>query len=88
MPPLRKPTVQSTKENGIKAALTDYIVGKYPSFRVTATAYDTNRSTLLRRLRGSKSRSEAHHDEQLLSVEQKKAIVRLCLKLDRWGNPL
>lgn len=88
MPPLRRRTVKSTKEEAIEAALTDYIDGKYPSIRATATAHDVDRSTLSRQLRGSKSRSEAHRDEQLLSMEQEEAIVRLWLKLDGWGNPL
>jgi hypothetical protein len=29
----------------------------------------------------------SHRSQQLLTVEEEEAIVRLCLTLDNWGSP-
>ena len=44
--------------------------------------------TLRGRLQGANPRADAHSQEQILSVEEEKGIVRLCVTLDDWGHPL
>ena len=44
--------------------------------------------TLRGRLQGANPRADAHSQEQILSVEEEKAIVQLCVTLDDWGHPL
>ena len=44
--------------------------------------------TLRDRLQGAAPRTDAHSQEQILSVEEGKAVVRLCVTLDNWGHPL
>ena len=40
------------------------------------------------RLRGLQTRTEAHRELQLLSVQEEKAIVRFCEAFDDWGHPV
>ena len=44
--------------------------------------------TLRGRLQGAKPHADEHSQEQILSVEEGKAVVRLFVALDDWGPPL
>ena len=44
--------------------------------------------TLRGRLQGANPRADAHSQEQILSTEEEKAILRLYVTLDDWGHPL
>ena len=50
--------------------------------------YGVPYGTLRGRLQGAKPHNDAHSHEQILSVEEEKAIVRFCVILDDWGHPL
>ena len=50
--------------------------------------YGVQYGTLRDRLQGVKPRTKAHNQEQVLSVEEKKAIVRFCVAFDDLGHPL
>jgi len=64
------------------------IMQRHSSIRSAAAAYRIPYETVRNRLRGTKTRQESHRSQQLLTVEEEKAIVRLCLTLDDWGHPL
>ncbi len=78
----------SEREKDLKEAQHDYITGLEPSIRSAATTYGVPYGTLRDRLQGAKPRTEAHNQEQILSVEEEKAIVRFCVTLDDLGHPL
>ena len=58
------------------------------SIRAAALTYDLPYPTLRDRLRGAKKASEAHVEQQIISTEQRKALVRFCEALDDLGHPM
>ena len=78
----------SERQKDLKKAEHDYIAGLKPSIRSAARTYGVPYGTLRGRLQGAKPRADAHSQEQILSVEEKKAILRLGVTLDDWGHPL
>jgi hypothetical protein len=78
----------SEREKDLKEAQHAYLTGLEPSIRSAATTYGVPYGTLRGRLQGAQPRTEAHHNEQVLSVEEEKAIVRFCETLDDLGHPL
>jgi hypothetical protein len=75
-------------EKLIQEAIVEYHAKTYSSIRSAAAAYGIPYETVRNRLRGTKTRQESHKNQQLLTVEEEKAIVRFCLTLDDWGHPL
>ena len=62
---------------------------EYASLRRTAEVYGVSRSTLSRRVLGlSKSRFEAHEEQQLLSMPEESAVVDACKSLAAMGFPI
>ena len=78
----------SERQKDLKKAEQDYIAGLKPSIRSAARTYGVPYGTLRGRLQGAGPRADAHSQEQILSVEEEKAIVQLCVTLDNWGHPL
>ena len=78
----------SERQKDLKKAEQDYIAGLEPSIRSAARTYGVPYGTLRGRLQGANPRADAHSQEQILSVEEEKAILRLCVTLDDWGHPL
>ena len=78
----------SERQKDLKKAEQDYIAGLEPSIRSAAGTYGVPYGTLRGRLQGANPRADAHSQEQILSVEEEKAILRLCVTLDDWGHPL
>ena len=78
----------SERQKDLKKAEQDYIAGLEPSIRSAARTYGVPYGTLRDRLQGAGPRADAHSQEQILSVEEEKANVRLCVTLDDWGHPL
>ena len=78
----------SEQQKDLKKAEHDYIAGLEPSMRSAARTYGVPYGTLRGHPQGAKPRADAHSQEQILSVEEEKAIVRLCLTLDDRGHPL
>ena len=78
----------SERQKDLKKAEHDYIAGLEPSIRSATRTHGVPYGTLRGRLQGAKPRADAHSQEQILSVEEEKAIVRLCVTLDDWGHPL
>ena len=76
------------REESIRLAKQDFINGIEPSIRSAARTYDVPYTTLRDRLHGLQTRTEAHQELQLLSVQEEKAIVRFCETLDDWGHPV
>ena len=70
-------------------ALGDETKCKPPSLREFAREYDIkNHTTLLRRIQGTtKSRKEAHVDDQALTPQEEIVIVKWILQLEIWGWP-
>ena len=70
-------------------ALDDKTKSKPPSLREFAREYDIkNHTTLLRRIQGTtKSRKEAHIDDQALTPHEEIVIVKWILQLEIWGWP-
>ena len=66
----------------------DYIAGLELSIPSAARTYGVPHGTLRGRQQGAGPHADAHSQEQILSVEGEKAIVRLCVALDDWGHPL
>ena len=81
-------TKSDDHEKLIQEVIEEYNAKTYPSIRSAAAAYGVPYETVRNRLRGTKTRQESHQNQQLLTVEEEKAIVRLCLALDDWGHPL
>ena len=65
----------SERQKDLKKAEHDYIAGLEPSIRSAARTYGVPYGTLRGRLQGAKPRADAHSQEQILSVEEEKAIV-------------
>ena len=78
----------SERQKDLKKAEHGYIAGLEPSIRSVAMTYGVPYGTLRGRLQGAKPHNDAHSHEQILSVEEGKAIVWLCVILDDWGHPL
>ena len=76
----------SERQKDLKKAEQGYITGLEPSICSAARTYGMPYGTLRGRLQGAKPRADAHSQEQILSVEEEKAIVRLCVTLDDWGH--
>lgn len=81
-------TDQAVRERDLRNAINFYNSGGGTSIRDTAEKYGVAYTTLRDRLAGAKSRQEAHREQQYLTDEEEKAIVRFCLKVDDWGHPL
>jgi hypothetical protein len=80
--------VSKERETDLVEAMDEFKAGNFRSIRSAASAYMLPYTTLRDRLRGAQSRQRAHKNEQLLTVEEEKAIVRFCGKLDDLGHPL
>ena len=80
--------VSQQRERDIKSAIHDFHSGKEPSIRSVALTYHLPFSTLRDRLQGAQLRSKAHIEQQVLTPEEEKAIVRFAEKLDDLGHPL
>ena len=78
----------SAREKDLQDAKEAYLTQLEPSIRQAALTYHVRYGTLQDRLQGAKPCNEAHQQEQLLSVEEEKAIVRFCEALDDLGHPL
>ena len=65
-----------------------YLSGEYQSITAAAKMYGVAPSTLRDRLHEAKPRAEAHRHEQLLTMEQEKAIIRYIGICDDWGHPV
>ena len=76
------------RENDIREAKHAYLSGEVASIRAAASTYGIPFGTLRDRLRGTQPRSIAHENEQLLTPEEEKSIVRFCEALDDLGHPL
>ena len=72
----------------LNKAVHDYIAGLEPSIRSVARTYGVPYGPLRGRLQGAKPHADAHSQEQIISVEEDKAIVRPCVTLGDWGHPL
>ena len=75
-------------EKDLGEAQHDHISGLEPSIHSAALTYGVPYGTLRDCLQGTKPHTEAHNHEQILSVEEGKAIVRFCGTLDDLGHPL
>lgn len=76
------------REASIKQARDDYIHGREPSIRSAALTYGVPYGTLRGRLQGAQTRQEARIEQQVLTPQDEKAIVRFCKALDDLGHPL
>jgi len=76
------------RENDICEAKRAYHSGLEPSIHAAASTYGVPYGPLRDRLRGAQPRSAAHEQEQLLTLEEVKSIVRFCETLDDLGHPL
>ena len=85
---VKKCKAASEREKDLKEAQHDYITGLEPFICSAVKTYGVPYGTLRDRLQGARPRADAHSQEQILSVEEEKAIVRLCVTLDDWGHPL
>ena len=77
----------SEKEQKIQEALDAFERGEFPSLRKVSTAYQIDRKTLTRRLRGGITRQEAREGQQLLSSTQENLLARWIIDLDLAGAP-
>ena len=78
----------SERQKDLKKAEQDYIAGLKPSIRSVARTYGVPYGILRGGLQGTNPCTAAHSQEQILSVEEEKAIVWLCMTLDDWGHRL
>jgi len=81
-------TISKEREIDPARAMSEFEAGHFRSIRSAASAYGLPYTTLRDRLRGAQPCQEAHRNQQLLTVEEEKAIVRFCGKLDDLGHPL
>jgi hypothetical protein len=81
-------TISKQREIDLTEAMLEFKAGNFRSIRSAASAYGLPYTTLRDRLRGAQSRQEAHRNQQLLTMEEEKALVRFCIKLDDLGHPL
>lgn len=88
MPTTKALKIQATKEAAIQEAMSKYKNGEIKTVRAAAEQYGVPRSTLFRRIQGSKPRVHSHPEGQLLTPIQELALVDLILKLDDWGHPM
>ena len=72
--------------SNIEQVIEDVICADLFSIRVTALAWDVNRSTLTRRLNENVSYSEGHVKQQLLSITQEKMLVNWILEQECLGH--
>jgi len=77
----------SRHEQAIQDALDAYDRREYPSIRATADAYHVSNATLARRIKGGRSRQQAREEQQLLSPDQERLLVRWILDLEVAGAP-
>ena len=76
------------REDRITNALKQLELGKFPSIRKAASAYNLSHAVLARRLNGtSQNRALAHTHRQLLTPSEEQCIVQWILKLKEWGFP-
>ena len=80
--------VASERQKDLREAEQDYIAGLEPSIYSAARTYGVPYRTLRGCLQGANLHANAHSQEQILSVEEEKAIVWLYATLDDWGHPL
>lgn len=68
-------------------ALRAYKSGDYKSYRTAARAFDVSRTTLTERANGRNPRNLSHEDQQILSAEEEKELVRWITRLTICGYP-
>jgi len=85
--PCRKDPESYAKEARIQAALVGIANGQYPSVNHAARECGVPPSTLHHRLNGRQSRVESHEEQQLLSANEEKEIVRWITHSTATGYP-
>ena len=76
------------REESIRLAKQDFINGIDPSICSAVRTYNVPYPTLRAHLHGLQTRTEAHQELQLLSVQEERAIVHFCETLDNLGHPV
>ena len=76
-----------SKESVIQDAISENNSGSYKSERVVAKVYGVPQSTLRGRIRGGRSHTIAHSNQQRLSPEQEEYVVEWILEEDSCAQP-
>jgi hypothetical protein len=79
--------MDTPKEQAIAGAIQSLSTNQYPSIRAAAAAFDVDRRTLTRRLRGGLTHTQAAQPSLLLSPEQERLLIQWILDLERAGHP-
>jgi hypothetical protein len=79
--------MDTPKEQAIAGAIQSLSTNQYSSIRAAAAAFDVDRRTLTRRLRGGLTHTQAAQPSLLLSPEQERLLIQWILDLERAGHP-
>jgi hypothetical protein len=73
-------------EQAFEQAIEDLEKGVFDTIAAAARAYNLDRTTLSRRIKGTTKRSAAHSEQQALSPEQEKLLAQWILQLEDTGH--
>ncbi|KAI0994791.1 hypothetical protein K3495_g13391 [Podosphaera aphanis] len=77
----------ASREESIQSALDKLNSGFYSSLRATSRAYKIPRSTLRARLAGSQSHTNAHRNQQRLTIDQEESLTKWIPDEDSRAHP-
>jgi hypothetical protein len=78
----------SSNEGGILLAIQAIQLGQIPSIRQAAEQYNVPRTTLSRRMNGTRSKHSTFLGTQRLTLSEEKVLVQKILELDYRGIPI
>ena len=88
MMPARKSQNRAEVDKRIEKALEELASGRFRSIYEVARSNDVSHITLLRRVGGSKSTTESHEWQQILTILEENALAEYVTRLAILGHPL